>query len=425
MSQQPVAFTFVKTVVTAREEGRTLDDNLATAWAMLTEELDPGLATTARTVAWGPNHQEELRRLIDGIRGLFDREAELQEGIATLLNEGSRLHEIVASEAERATDNNGTVPEQGLESESAVEADPRPEPEAEQVHSLEPAREPEESEPAPEITVAAPDENLGEVAEENLGYDIPMIVLDPDMEAAIEPATAAHEAAVPAALPPHATRIPESTPEPVEFQQRNATMPAGVAAETSSKLPLLLAGLGALLLLLGVLYLFWSRSTSQSNVLTETTSPSATTTTEAASSSVASATAPSVASLLTNGDLAGAKVAQRDYIVALEGSNAPPALRAEAFAILADLSIRTSQPIDAVAEQRRSLELTEEAHGENSVPAADAHLRLANNYVQTDERHMAEAHFRRGRKLLRDSSALSDDRAADIQQLADQLAITD
>ena len=87
MQQQPLAFTLVKTVVSARDEGKVLSPALATAWDLLRTELSPAHRVIASEVSWSPNHQEDLRFVIEGVRKQFEKDPELEGEFLAFLAE--------------------------------------------------------------------------------------------------------------------------------------------------------------------------------------------------------------------------------------------------------------------------------------------------------------------------------------------------
>ena len=87
MQHQPLAFTLVKTVVTARDEARELSPPLATAWRMMAAELSPAHRVMSEEVNWNPAQQADLRFVIDGVRQQFDADPRLAEEVLAFLSE--------------------------------------------------------------------------------------------------------------------------------------------------------------------------------------------------------------------------------------------------------------------------------------------------------------------------------------------------
>ena len=103
MPPQPLAFTLVKTVVTARDQGRALAPAFATTWAMLHDELQPEQRVLSEHVHWGPEHQEELRRVIEGVRACLGVDPALEAEIATFVSQHEALREEVVDAVTDAT----------------------------------------------------------------------------------------------------------------------------------------------------------------------------------------------------------------------------------------------------------------------------------------------------------------------------------
>ena len=103
---QNLAFTLVKTVVQARDEGRSISTELEAAWEMLVEELQPAERMLASEVRWQADQQTDLRLVIEGFRRLFEGEPALGEEVKTFLAESElfREREEVPEEPEPALD---------------------------------------------------------------------------------------------------------------------------------------------------------------------------------------------------------------------------------------------------------------------------------------------------------------------------------
>ncbi len=379
MSHQPLAFTLVKTVVTAQDEGRSLHPTIHTAWDLLRELIGDSISRLEQTVAWGPDHQEELRQMIDAVRDCFEADPTLETEIQTLIDESERITNLTEfPSAAPSVDAHDQAPQAPADSRS---------------HNV----------------IASDSTEVRRAA-------IPMIVLDEELDAELSETDVGSEAPPPAVEHVHLTERPYVSAEPVMFIDRSTVAADTVAqAATSNKLPFrvepeqlprssakanvtwlyVLLGLLALALLAGAGYLLFERS---KEVTAVESSPDANTILPPATLAVA--TAPRVAELRDAGDLAGARQAQADYIDALQNSNAPAELRSEAFAELAALASLAESPLDAVTTQLRSLELAREASGDDSAAAATAHLKLAEYYLNNGETQMADSHFRQGRRTL-------------------------
>ncbi len=95
MSQQPLAFTLVKTVITARDEGRELAPAYQTAWDLLREEMSVDMRQLSEAVHWGPEYQSDLRSVIDSVRVCLTVDPALETEISTFVAE----HEVIAQQA--------------------------------------------------------------------------------------------------------------------------------------------------------------------------------------------------------------------------------------------------------------------------------------------------------------------------------------
>ena len=454
MSQQPIAFTLVKTVVTAKDEGRALDPAIHTAWDMLREELGTPVQHLTHSVTWDPGHQEELRQMIDAVRDCFEADPALETEIKTLIDERERIGRLAAVAYPKPDDLPEESPEES--SEPPLSEEPSELVDTGSPEEREPAEDAGQMESRPDLpadyfaeSVPASSVAASPTATPELDpilaslTSIPMIVLDEDLSAefdaseADEPPPLANAAPSPhrtspattittaaadrgarmfatrdsnGAIPPDAMpvvhKIPyQAIPEPVRRPATNRDL---------TWLYWLLGGL-ALLLFATAVYLTFrtpTDATSESTAVPGAETPV----------SLAVATAPRVAELRESGDLIGARAHQDAYVKALADSNAPAELRAEALAQLASLAALTDAHLHAVTAQLQSLELTKEVAGVDSPAAADAHLKLASYYLDNGEPQMADAHFKQGRRLLTaDGSQPSPEQASQIAQLSDRL----
>ena len=87
MQQQPLAFTIVKTVVSARDAGRDLSPPLRTAWTLLRAELPPAHRVISDEVSWSQDHQHDLKFVIDGLRQQFVSDPALEQEVIRFLSE--------------------------------------------------------------------------------------------------------------------------------------------------------------------------------------------------------------------------------------------------------------------------------------------------------------------------------------------------
>ena len=394
--QQPLAFTIVKTVVTARDEDRALPPSVALAWDLLREELSASARAAEASVSWGPEERGRLKVLIQGVGDCMVNDPALEREFATLLDESERVEAPLP----------GGGSDDASEAEASVASEPGPPP-----RTSPPARQ-----------------------------AIPMIALPPELEAelapsgfpAVDEAPAVGEAPAAGRSPAMTAEIAEQMPvyapldregDPAPIIPSNLN-PTALGPKATSA-PLIAIGVVALLLLLaGVAYL-WSDSGPDA---VETEPPPAG---EAPAAALPGdpdppvATAPTAANHRDDGDYAAAHEAQRAYAASLENEGAPPAVRARAQATLAELSLAAADPKSAVVEQREAIALAKAAHGAESAIAADEHLAMASYYLQTGETVMADGHYRQGRQLLRKlPDSLTEARALRLQQLGDRLGLT-
>ncbi len=452
MSQQPLAFTLVKTVVTAQDEGRALDPAIHTAWDLLREELGARVVAVERQVSWGPDHQEQLRQMIDALRDYFEKDPALEGEISTLLDERKRINALAAVAYPEAPEADGAETQVDEEEPDAVEPD-AVEPDAVEPDAVEPAAMPEvepdlpavddRGDEVPEDTARAPGPtelpaDLAALAA------IPMIILDEDMTAELEadertagaaPEVPAHDhdhdqdhdEALPIVMPtlthrdPAAMFVPRDGTEPMPTVEKlpYTAIPAEVVPpRRGTSLAWLYWLLAAIAVALFAVALYFMLREPQTDLVTDVPPVEAD-----VPETLAVPTAPRVADLRESGDVSGARRAQADYVSALGASNAPPALRAEALAELAQLAILADAPLDAVTTQLQSLELTKEVAGDDSPAAGASHLVLADYYLANGERQMADAHFKQGRRLLTMGGATpTPEQQAQLDKLLTQLS---
>lgn len=369
MSQQ-LAFDIVKTVVTARDEARALPAPLAAAWGMLREELGVQARAAVEEVTWGPEHRDALRQVIDGVRDCFVNDVGLEAEFATLLAESTELAALpTAPAADRS--------------------------------------------PAADLPPAAADLTQATAVPSSAASDgaIPMIELSDDLLGEAPPAEEEER---------DAGAAPEASPVAPAVTAPAVTAPAleRVAAPTTEapnhRSPRLIAVgiVVGLLLVLGLTLLFVGGDAPED----EPPPPTA----------EASPTPPELDGLLQGRNFAGAEAAQRAHVSALVAGGAPLELAAAATAQLAEVASRGDRPDTAVAVQRRALALARAAFGDEAPAVAEAHLDIASYYVTAGESHMAEAHYRQARKLLRGApAALTEERASRLQQLGDRLGVSE
>lgn len=91
MDHKRLAFTLLKTVVTARDGGREVPPTVATAWALLRAELRPAHRVISDEVGWRRDQQSDLKFVIDALTECFADDPVLAAEVRKLL-ESSRVH---------------------------------------------------------------------------------------------------------------------------------------------------------------------------------------------------------------------------------------------------------------------------------------------------------------------------------------------
>ena len=374
MQQQPLAFTLVKTVVLARDEGRTLGPALATAWAMLFEELSAAHRMLFAELRWAPEHQDDLKLVIDGVRAYFQRDPDLEQEILAFLAE-------VEAYDEGEPEHLGALPvvlAGGALPSLSVEPAPA-------TRTVEPEHSPE-----------------------------------PQPEAQPEPQ------ARPASAPE-----PQPEPAPTPTATLNEVLPAPPAPATRYW-PYAL-GAAVLLLFLGAIAYFVTRPVVPSapqepvypNTDTLASAPGEYVADEhlATSLLVASVSDRHVDSLRAAGNYSQAYAQQLVRVDALDTDGASPRERALALAELATLASANRRPLAALEAQRASLLLLYEASA-TELLRGRAHLRMAHFYLLNDEPIMATAHQRQARQCFGQSSEPPSDRDLGLQrQVTEQLRL--
>ena len=482
MSQQPLAFTLVKTVVTARDEGERLAPAYRTAWSMVSAELDEPTRQLLDDLHWGPQHQLELRRVIDGVRRALSDDPALESEFSTFLAEHQSLVEslpepsgelMLDSHAESTTsrpDLHDTVRAEGIH---FVHQDQQ---QAEELaHPPDVSVEPAGADVPPTTTAAVEaevgagqtvdsttdDSTLDSPTPQLPQRPIPMIVLEPELWAELDeeeadeadlPAASAPEYAAPPAVvaeAPLAAVEPSLEARLVEQARVSKDMPRAEvpppaipifpdATQRSAPLakrspqPAVKASLITLLalLLLGLLVYGLYRLLRPAPTAELVTAPVAEQVAPADEplSALPATLQPLLAveavSLSEAGDVAGARQVQQAYVEQLKVDNANTTTLASAMLSLAALTDAAGKPLAAVDIQKQSLALAKSAFGESSEAAGEAHLALAGYYLHANQEHMARAHLLQARFILDKSTSVQNPtRRANLQQLLDQLKV--
>ena len=204
MSEQSLAFTIVKTVVTARDEARALPPPVHVAWELVQEELGARAREAEAVVAWGPEHRDEIEYLVQGVRDCFVNDAQLERELETLLSETQRLMDLDSAPDEVLATYTDVAPGEVAEADVKVEHE-----ETAVEERLTEAAEPEAAQEAGTIV----DEQAAEAP-----APIPMLEIPPELAEALAPTPVAALTAAPAAegtrpaptaFGPRATRTPQ------------------------------------------------------------------------------------------------------------------------------------------------------------------------------------------------------------------------
>lgn len=371
--QQPLAFTLVKTVVCARDEGKPLSPALATAWAMLRGELPTAQRMLSEEVSWGPDHQTDLRLVIDGVRAQFARDPDLEDEFLTF------LAEVPPFASDDPDERAFVLPLLSVAGDGAGPSEP-PTPPQQQPPTPQPA-------PTPQPTLAPQ---------------------------------------------PTPTPQPSPSPQPTPTLQSTPAPPASFLARYGGYL---IAGAAAAVVAVTVLALGLNGEANDAEA--PTSSASSVVVPADPRDSLRSSNLPSgdpalsdtdaladwdarVDSLRQAGDFVGAVRAQETLTRRLETTSATtPALR-RALTQLAILHAATGNHRQAVVEARKSLDIAyARADDTPRLATGRAHLRLARYYAELGETHMSQAHLRQARHVFGHAQVLAtpEDRA-----VADRLA---
>ncbi|MFK8056753.1 MAG: tetratricopeptide repeat protein [Saprospiraceae bacterium] len=410
MQQQPLAFTLVKTVVSARDDGKALSAALATAWDLLSTELSPAHRVIASEVKWAPNHQEDLRFIIEGIRKQFDKDPDLEGEFLAFLAEVEPFGE----DEERATILPFVVGSIGNASVSPTHGDVTFEFDKLDVN------------PAPGSTVD-PETSVEDALPEE--PHVEPTVESPTIEDSIESLPEVEE--LPQVETASAKLLPESPITPASI----------VTPEASGSLlkywPIAAGALLVAIISFGV----WAYSGSTEEAAPavidpiETTIPKDTTAfnspDDAAQNGIEFApgniqelivdedevaleySSPSIAllsravdSLRLAGDYAAALTQQQKLTDRIVKNGSTPEETAQAFSELAILYSSQENVLQAIVEQRKGLTFAREAYAKTDPILGRSHLKLAIFYAENEELHMARAHLQQARQIFGESQEL-------------------
>ena len=414
MQQQPLAFTLVKTVVSARDEGKVLSPALATAWDLLRTELSPAHRVIASEVSWAPSHQEDLKFVIEGVRRQFEKDPDLEEEFLAFLAEvepygkgdnDATIFPILGG-ITAGSDIPPTIGEIAFDIETNeldVEQTPSP------ADSRQPDEllEPEVLDTPPVVEQQPVELDTAEAITESLQFED----IEPSLEeidAPLEEVSDATEA-LESEPPPSLTERPNL--EAVNLSDNPTTL------ESSTALlrywPFAAGILLVALLAFGAWIVTDSTSTKSiaervnseqitSDTIVEQTEENNITTESSLEYSAPNTAKLSLAvdSLRKSGDYTTALATQRELAQILEEQHSPNEETAQAFSELAILYAAQDDALQAVVEQRKSLSFARQAFAKTDPALGRSHLKLASFYTDSGELHMARAHLQQARKIF-------------------------
>jgi hypothetical protein len=429
MQQQPLAFTLVKTIVSARDEGRVLSPALATAWDLLRTELSPAHRVIASEVSWAPTHQEDLKFVIEGVRRQFEKDPELENEFLAFLAEvepyRNRDNEATIFPILGVTAGGSEIPQtigeiaidiESKELNADVEINPAEDHQPDELLKADEVNEVPhiEHEPIELETAHTPSESF-----QFADLDSPLEESDtPDIR--VEEQTLAED-----------TVADESTVES-KIQDVVVEPPVSTSMHKSSGSMLSYWPVGAIALLIAlVTFGVWMFSGQNpppsipdqldpvfipSSVLPEDPVAVITEsepTPEYAEPNIARLS-KTVDSLRQSGDYAGALKKQQELAQLLDKERASDKEKAQAFSELAILYAGQNNVLQAVVEQRKSLNFARQAFAKTDPALGRSHLKLASFYTDSGELHMARAHLQQARKIFGQAQELV--KATDLEQ---------
>ena len=361
MQQQPLAFTLVKTVVLARDEGRSLGPAMSTAWSLLHAELSPAHRMLCDEVHWAPEYQQDLKLIIEGVQDYFKRDPALKEEFLAFLAE--------VEPYEEATDR--AVLPLVLSASSLPTGDPRA---AEELVTAEPLQESVElhveQEPLVDVASQAP-----------LSAAATTEVADPPVQLTSEP-------------------VSESTGSQNTSAQRRPTQLKHADREIW---PFILAG-AVLLGIFVTVYLLAHAGRPEPELNPLISQPEAQT--KALSEVTIDRTdelekyALAADSLRAAGNYQAAYVAQLALVDRIQQDGEQGAAYATALTDLASLASANNQALAALDAQREQLELLYSWGEVDGLQLGRSHLRMAHFYLQNDELLLASAHHRQAQHFF-------------------------
>jgi len=426
MQQQPLAFTLVKTVVSARDEGKVLSPALATAWDLLRTELSPAHRVIASEVSWAPKHQEDLRFVIEGVRKQFEKDPEL---------EGEFLAFLAEVEPFGEGDDTDTAILPIVVGGSTASTLPPTATDANIVFEDLPTENTElsSSDELPELDPQTPENFIEEIASAHEVEKAPTEIHNSDPQVSLTDQL------------PTISKV-EASPITKAFQGNRSSSPANhppVYEVETERSPYLKYGIIALsaLVVATVAFSVWSFAGSDETneiptpVVEESIIPVDTIVeqlpikppAEIKKEPTVKYSAPGLArlsekvdQLRQNGDYPGALTQQLNLAARLVAEDSPPLETAQAYSELAILYASQENILQAIVEQRKSLGFARLAFAKTDPALGRSHLKLASFYSDNGELHMARAHLQQARKIFGMAQELVSptdlDKSAEVEQ---------
>lgn len=430
MQQQPLAFTLVKTVVSARDEGKVLSPALATAWDLLRAELSPAHRVIAAEVKWSPAHQEDLRFVIEGIRKQFEKDPDLEGEFLAFLAEVEPFGEsekkssilpmvIGITSGSSIPSPKGTVEFAFENQDSSVHA----------TQGLEVEQPPSDLSQDAEFVKETPAQSTLETDEISVETNAePLFSEASPIEDGLTPSPT--EAASEGSPATELVAEVEKSVENLSLRQAQ-----GGLSKPEDSQPIINAASASvlkywpfvaavfLIAAIGLGTWFFSDSPEIQPTVQPATEISLTTDTIAEnvieeilpekpaleySARNIARMSEKIDSLLLVGDYVSALTQQQVLTNRLETDDSPPQEIAQAYSELAILYATQQNILQAIVEQRKSLEFARKAFA--TTPQKEAkktdpslgrsHLKLASFYTEIGELHMARAHLQQARHLF-------------------------
>ena len=375
MDHKQLAFTLLKTVVSARDAGREPPPPVGTTWSLIRGELTPAERALSDEVVWSRDRQVELRALIGSLSARFDADPELAgETEGLLRNLPGAEPDVTSPTQEKRT----TLPPLGVVVQAAATTAPTDQPTTPQF---------------PEVSTSGKTQQSDVLASARTRPTPP--------------------------LPPSPPGL--APPQPAALAPRSRTLLVGSVLAVA----LSLASAAVVVTLRRGDAPVGREPSAQTEVASTPTRPP-----RGQRGSLplpgAEATAQTSEELRRAGAYREAWVAQRERVEQLDDADAPPAERSAAYVELATLSAANGSYLDAVEAQREGLELAYEAGAARGdvLALSRHHLALGRYYHLTGQTTIARAHLRQARHYAGQAQdiAQADDLTQDVDELAAALS---